>query len=101
MLTLGLGYDWSNVEHAHDWLLEKISNAPADEVVKVCIVLWGVWFWRNKKVWDEKFVTSAFAMDSNFKMYSESIDAKRKQSITVSQARPVKVNSGNRWHCQR
>lgn len=38
-------------------------------------------------------------MDSTFKMYSEWIDAKKKQSVTVSQARPVEVNSGNRWHC--
>lgn len=47
---VSLGYDWSNVEYAHEWLPEKISNAPAKEIVKTCIVPWGVWFWRNKKV---------------------------------------------------
>ena len=38
---VGLWYDWSEVENAHDWLLEKISSAPAEEVTKICIVLWG------------------------------------------------------------
>lgn len=53
-------YDWSDVENAHVWLLEKISYAPADEAARISIVLWGVWYWRNKKVWDEKVVTPAF-----------------------------------------
>lgn len=47
------------------------------EVVK--IVLWGVWFWRNKKVLNEKIVISAFAIDNSFKMFSELINAKKKQ----------------------
>ncbi|XP_074322978.1 uncharacterized protein LOC141659936 [Apium graveolens] len=39
---VGLWYDWSEVENAHDWLLGKISSAPGEEVSKIYVVLWGV-----------------------------------------------------------
>lgn len=96
---VGLKYDWSNVEHAHEWLLEKISTAPTNEVIKICIVMWGVWFWGNKKFWDEKVVTSAFAMDSSFKMYLEWLDAKKKQGVSISQSRPGLEKLEERWQC--
>lgn len=80
---VGLWYDWSEVENANDWLLGKISSASAEEVAKICIVLWGVWFWRNKRVWENKIITSAFAMDNSFKFYSEWLAAKEKQMASL------------------
>ncbi|XP_074352364.1 uncharacterized protein LOC141691531 [Apium graveolens] len=35
---------------APEWLLQKLSSARYDEVVAICLVLWGIWFWRNKRV---------------------------------------------------
>ena len=58
-----LTYDWSMVEFAPEWLLHKLNTATAEELMKICVVLWGIWYWRNKKVWDDKMVTPAFAMD--------------------------------------
>lgn len=95
---VGLVYDWSNVEYAHDWLLEKISTATADEVVKICIVLWGVWYWRNQRVWDGKIVTAAFAMDNSFKMHSEWLEAKKKPISTSAQIRPVVEKGDKKWY---
>ncbi|KAL8126745.1 hypothetical protein AgCh_013868 [Apium graveolens] len=95
---VGLVYDWSNVEYAHDWLLEKISTATADEVAKICIVLWGVWYWRNKRVWDGKVVTAAFAMDSSFKMHSEWLEAKKKPTSTSAQIRLLVEKGDKKWY---
>ena len=76
---VGLMYDWSQVEFAPDWLLQKLSNAPAEELVKICIIMWGIWHWRNKRVWDGKVVTAQFAMDSSFLVYSEWSAARQRQ----------------------
>lgn len=49
---VSLCYDWSGVENANDWLLEKISSAPAEEAARICIVLWGVWYLLESKLKD-------------------------------------------------
>lgn len=46
----GGGYDMHLIENAPEWLLHKISTASTDELVKIAKVLWGVWFFKNKKV---------------------------------------------------
>ncbi|XP_074367955.1 uncharacterized protein LOC141708293 [Apium graveolens] len=68
---VGLTYDWSQVECAHGWLLQKLTDAKAEELLKICMVLWGIWYWKNKKVWDGKVVTAAFAMDSSFQILAQ------------------------------
>lgn len=50
--------------------------------MKICVILWGIWHWRNKNVWDDKMVTPVFAMDSSFQLYSEWTEA-RKQQVTT------------------
>lgn len=44
------------------WLLRKLSNARDEEITKICVVLWGVWVWKNKRIWEGKAVTAALAM---------------------------------------
>ena len=68
---VGLSYDWNQVECTHGWLLQKLTNAKAEELVKICMVLWGIWHWRYKKVWDDKVVTTAFAMDDSFQILAQ------------------------------
>lgn len=94
---VNMWYDWSSVENAHEWLFEKISCAPVDEVARICTVLWGVWFWRNKKVWDDKTVTPAFAMDSCFRIYSEWLDAKKQNVPNLSQSKSNRKKGDNIW----
>lgn len=60
---VGLVYDMQMVEYAPDWLLNKLSTTPSEEIQIIVKVLWGVWFWRNKKVWEGKCVSPATAMD--------------------------------------
>ncbi|KAL8127779.1 hypothetical protein AgCh_014632 [Apium graveolens] len=94
-----LVYDWSEVEYAHDWLLSKVSSAPMEEVSKICVVLWGVWHWRNKKVWDAKLVSSAFAMDSSFSIQREWLEAKGSQVVVSSHTSRVKHQEVHKWKC--
>ena len=76
---VGLMYDWTQTEFAPEWLIHKLSTATNEEKTKICVVLWGIWHWRNKKVWDGKIVTPSFAMDSSFNMLSEWTHARKKQ----------------------
>lgn len=39
---VGLSYDWSTVESAPEWLIHTLNNSPTYEIVKVCVVLWGI-----------------------------------------------------------
>ena len=87
------------MEYAHEWLFGKISSALSDEIVKICIVLWGVWFWRNKRVWDDKTVTPAFAMDSSFKMYAEWLEAKKIQVSPPSRSNAEMQSTESKWCC--
>lgn len=73
---IGFRYDMSRVEFAPDWLLDKLHNAPFTEVAAIVRVLWGVWFFRNKRVWEGKNVTASFAMDWSSKFISDWRSAK-------------------------
>lgn len=43
------------------------------------MIIWGIWHWRNKRVWDGKIVTPEFAMNNSFRMYSEWTTARQRQ----------------------
>lgn len=68
---VGLRYDMEAVEYALDWLLSKLSESRVEEIVKLCMVLWGIWFWRNKKVWEGKEVTATAGSPRNQEEYGE------------------------------
>lgn len=76
---MGLSYDMITVENVPDWLLQRLTNAPSEEVIKVCIVLWGIWFWKNKKVRENKCVSPDFAMEESFRMVNNM--SGRKQNV--------------------
>ena len=67
----GLVYDMEGVNSASEWLLYKLSSASSDEIMKIVKVLWGVWFWRNKRVWENKKVHASTAMDWSTKEVSD------------------------------
>lgn len=96
----GLHYDWSDVEFAPCWLLQKLSTATSEELVKICVVLWGIWHWRNKKVWDGKMVTPEFAMKHSFAMYTEWTEARQhsiNESGTQTNIERVPGNPVSKW----
>lgn len=64
----GLNIDFQDVEEAPSWLLESISNGGREQVEKIGTVLWGIWFSRNRKVWEEKVVSPGAAMNISTRM---------------------------------
>lgn len=67
----GLRYDLSMEEYAPSWLLNEIQSVNSSQAVVITRVLWEVWFFRNKKVWENKVVTAAVAMEWKAKVISE------------------------------
>ena len=56
---MGLPLDMWETENACDWLLEKLSNESEERLIKIAVVLYGVWFARNKKIFEERALTPA------------------------------------------
>lgn len=59
------------VESAPKWLLEVISKGFVMVSEKVVVVLWGIWFARNKKVWEGKLLSPAVAMEISTQVVGE------------------------------
>lgn len=60
---VGSVFDMQSVEFAPDWFVQKFSSASSDELHLIARVLWGIWFFINKKVWEGTSVTPQLAMD--------------------------------------
>lgn len=68
---VGMPLDMSTVEYAPDWLLQKLNEASHEEIVLIARVLWGIWFFRNKKVWENKTVNDMVAMEWSAKYFAD------------------------------
>ncbi|XP_074377607.1 uncharacterized protein LOC141719125 [Apium graveolens] len=64
---LGLQDNREEVEDASEWLLDKMSSESVEKLCTIAVILWGIWFFRNKKVWENRVVSSKFAMDWSLK----------------------------------
>lgn len=89
-------FNGQEIEFAPEWLLEKITTLNSRDLSKVCMVLWGIWHWRNKKIWNEKVVSPGFAMDSSLKMHSDWIEA-RKGGGAPQLVCTTKAKSESKW----
>ncbi|XP_074374230.1 uncharacterized protein LOC141714621 [Apium graveolens] len=65
---MGVSYDMQNVTSASEWLINKLGTCMNAELIKIVEVLWGVWFRRNRRVWDDKIVSHVIAMDWSVKV---------------------------------
>lgn len=59
----GLAFSMWEVEDASTWLLNTLDSADNDHLVKVGMTLWAIWFFRNKKVWENKVVSPQFVVE--------------------------------------
>lgn len=50
----GLNIDMQQVEVASDWMLDMLGREDMGKLEKMVIVLSGIWFAKNKKVWESK-----------------------------------------------
>lgn len=56
----GLKYDTDMVGSTPEWPIQKINEGLSTEISKIATVLWGIWYWRNKRVWDDKLGSPFF-----------------------------------------
>lgn len=82
----GLNYNMHEVFCAPDWLIQKINEGKVEEVSKIAIVLWGIWSWRNKKVWEGKVVSQTLAVDGSTKIVRDWRQAMANKSNRVNTA---------------
>ncbi|XP_074323159.1 uncharacterized protein LOC141660097 [Apium graveolens] len=93
---VGVDYDMRMVEDAPGWLLHKLSNDNENEITKICIILWGIWFSRNKRVWEDNTISAVIAMGNSFSHVQE-------WKATVSRVKGVvqTSNQQGRQHASR
>lgn len=80
--NVGLNFDMWSVENAAEWLLEKLSTESSEVLTKIATVLWGVWFARNKKIFEERTMTPAIIMEWSRKQVQEWKEANKKNHTT-------------------
>lgn len=68
---LGQHLDLTTIEHAPTWLLQKLSSVGGEEIITIATGLWGIWNARNLRLWDNKVLTPALAMDWSKKQVTE------------------------------
>ncbi|KAL8103577.1 hypothetical protein AgCh_027958 [Apium graveolens] len=72
-------FDMSLVDFAPSWLLAKLELGFADEALNLARVVWGIWFFQNKNVWENKVVTTGIAIDWIAKIISDWKEARAKR----------------------
>lgn len=76
-----LAESMDDVKHASSWLLDMFSKEDAEVLQKMAIVLSGIWFSRNRKVWEGKIITLAVTFDLSSKQVQDWQEANcRRQS---------------------
>lgn len=68
---MGGGFDLSEVEVLSTWVLDKLGSEAEDRLVSLAKILWGIWFARNRQVWEEKMINPLTAMEISSKMVAE------------------------------
>lgn len=92
----GLKYDMHMVVSTPQWLIQKVNEGSSMEISKIVTILWGIWYWRNKRVWDDKLGSPSLAMDWSSKVVSE-----WKQAIKDKVKRNKKLDLGEQEKMQR
>lgn len=87
---MGLSYGTSLENNAPAWLLIKFQHEESSLLVAIAKTLWAIWFFHNKKVWENKDVTSDISMEWSLKIVSDWREAKIKRA-TLMQTKPNSV----------
>lgn len=66
-LKVGMVFDMREVDSFPYRLLNKIGEEPHYTILKIATVLWGIWFVRNKKLWENKSITPDVIVDLSLK----------------------------------
>lgn len=95
--SVGLRHGLSEDQSVSEWMLQKTTSANHNEVTPLCLVLWGIWFWRNKKVWHDHSMNPVIAMENTFRTIKEWRDAHRKGTVGSAGIK-ARDSSVQKWH---
>lgn len=104
---MGIQCDMRLVESAPKWVLNKLSSTSNAELICMVTVLWGIWCWRNKKVWKSKIVSPKPTMDWSSYVVIEQDEARQKisrsdeseqDSRTVASDLAAMIKQVHQWH---
>lgn len=95
----GLNIDAYDVEEVPSWFLEMLSKETPEIIQKMAIVLSGIWFARNKKVWEGKLIQAAITMDLSSKQVQEWQEAIKRSSSVNRGQNESGSNEQIRWKC--
>ena len=97
---MGLQQDMRREDSAPSWLLKRLQEDTHDHLVTIAAVLWGIWFARNKRIWEGKVMSPKLAVQGSYKQINEWKDSVKKFQV-VSQTRCQRSTTGSiaRWKC--
>lgn len=93
---IGLLYDMRTVKSAPEWFLEKLSTKSNDNLIKIATVVWGVWWARNKRVWEGKVITPKLAMEWSCKQVADWRRIRRKKVQNSSHMQEDRMHHSSR-----
>ena len=94
---IGEEYDITNVEHLSTWVLERLSLESNSCLVRLARTLWGIWFARNRKVWEGKQMPPNVAMEVAAKMVDEWQKAQQKNQTSSNTPSRSEHGTQVRW----
>lgn len=90
-------FDMSLVESAPDWLLQKLGSSHKEELILIAKVLYGIWFFRNKKVWEHKLVNGTIAMEWSAKFFHDWNVARKTSTSCANMTTAVNKPASHKW----
>lgn len=91
--------DVLNVDSAPSWLLTKLCVEGDDNIISIAQALWGIWFARNKLVWEKSKLSPSVVMDissKNIKEWQEAMERKRER-CNGAKSRGVQPRKEIKW----
>ncbi|KAK1378130.1 hypothetical protein POM88_024874 [Heracleum sosnowskyi] len=64
-------HDMREEYSAPRWVLNKLETTKHEEMENICVVLWGIWYWRNKKVWNNQVINPYIVIENSLNVLRE------------------------------
>lgn len=74
---MGMVLNTWEIENASEWLLDKLNMESQENLVTIATVIWGIWFARNQKLWENKVLTPAVALAWSSRQIVEWVEANK------------------------
>lgn len=94
---LGHRLDMRAVEYAPSWLLQILSSGSSEEIISIVTGLWGIWNARNMRLWENKVLTSALAMEWSRKTVNDWREVKNRSRVLQKSSHSVEQTITNTW----